>query len=661
MSKDDLNSGWDDEENIFSLRYILAFLMRNSITTALVFLLLLPILNLLPEDLYNFTFDHPSLLLGPLLILVPVILAYFLNWGQIMAPENIAIVVGFVIFGLIYSMTIFAFGLMTALFICPDEFPITGLSNFGRVAKHTFRGDYVTVICYGESGTHEIPGNILARVTNAAFLLSGLLSAGVSFGFGRRSWLFGRKSDAGEFHFIRYFLIAMTLSMAFLSLPEYYSGANFLAGMYESSGEKRQFQSGRIARYSPIHGAVQSGDMARVKTLLKEGANVNAVVNNELTPLAIAVKRKNAQIVRMLVEAGAEINRGEKTKQSAMQLAFQGQNPELIAYLLKQGGNPLAVGKGGFGLLTTAVEKLDLEGARKLLEKGASSLLKEGANVNAVVNNELTPLAIAVKRKNAQIVRMLVEAGAEINRGEKTKQSAMQLAFQGQNPELIAYLLKQGGNPLAVGKGGFGLLTTAVEKLDLEGARKLLEKGASANILTKNEGQSLLFRTIFKVNTDYYRQPRVNQIRSLEMARLLLKHGANLEFKARYDETPLIFAIRMDNIWMVKLFLEHGADIGRSLLPALRGRSFREEILALLLEKGVKINRQDQNGRTALMVVTKDGRSPWPIQWLVDHGADINMVDKSGKTALDQLGRGYYDDKKRKVLIESGAKSALTR
>ena len=561
MANDDRNSGPDDEGVFLSLPIMLAFLMRNSLTLALVFLLFLPILDLLPEDLYDFTLDHPFLLFGPLLVVVPVILAYFVNWDEIMARKNIVMLVGALIFGLLSLGAILLFGIMMARFICPDGYPFT---DFPKKTPRPgpSRGEYLTMLCLGKSGVHEIPARIVEWAAYGAFLFSGLLSVGVSFVFGRQSRLFGRGKDAGELHFVRYFLIAITLSMGFLSLPEIYSGGNILAGVFESSGKRRPLREGKeFGQVSPIHGAVLSGKLARVKTLLKEGAAVNAVINHALTPLAVAVKKKNQGMVRMLVEAGADVNLGEKSGYSAMQYAIRGNDQELIAYLLKQGGNP---------------------GSWR--------------------------------------------------------------------------------------KRGFKALFSAVKKLDLEAARKLLEDGANPNTRTKYEGKSLLFQTIFEVNTAGYKRPRGDQIKSMEMARLLLKHGAKPESRARYRHTPLVYAIQLNNIFMVKLFLERGAKVnapdkdGRnSLYHALRGSFFREEILALLVEKGVKVNNRDKSGQTALITLAQYERGTWPLQWLLSNGADVNLVDKAGQTALDKLGRGYYEDKKRKVLLEGGAKSALTR
>ncbi len=73
----------------------------------------------------------------------------------------------------------------------------------------------------------------------------------------------------------------------------------------------------------------------------------------------------------------------------------------------------------------------------------------------------------------------------------------------------------------------------------------------------------------------------------------------------------------------------------------------------LLMQRGVRINAQDNEGNTALMMaVTKDS---YGVQALLDAGADPNIKNKAGKTAL-QIAQEKKDDDIIKLLQEHGAK-----
>jgi ankyrin repeat protein len=54
----------------------------------------------------------------------------------------------------------------------------------------------------------------------------------------------------------------------------------------------------------------------------------------------------------------------------------------------------------------------------------------------------------------------------------------------------------------------------------------------------------------------------------------------------------------------------------------------------LLLDKGARIDDQDNRGRTALMIAAELGHRS-AVELLLAHGADASLLDKQGKTARD--------------------------
>ena len=51
------------------------------------------------------------------------------------------------------------------------------------------------------------------------------------------------------------------------------------------------------------------------------------------------------------------------------------------------------------------------------------------------------------------------------------------------------------------------------------------------------------------------------------------------------------------------------------------------------IKKGVDLNYQNGEGRTALMRSAKRGYKDI-VRVIIDNGADVNLVDKNGKTAI---------------------------
>jgi hypothetical protein len=119
----------------------------------------------------------------------------------------------------------------------------------------------------------------------------------------------------------------------------------------------------------------------------------------------------------------------------------------------------------------------------------------------------------------------------------------------------------------------------------------------------------------------------------LSIIRLLLNYSANVNSKGEElnTDTPLILVAKnQDN--------DHDAT---------------PEILGLLLENGADITAHDDEGNTALHLVTPYGF--WgSIEVLVKAGADLNHKNEEGQTPLDLIGNVGWEETERK-LIEWGA------
>jgi ankyrin repeat protein len=161
--------------------------------------------------------------------------------------------------------------------------------------------------------------------------------------------------------------------------------------------------------------------------------------------------------------------------------------------------------------------------------------------------------------------------------------------------------------------------------------------------------------------------------RRIEIARLLIAHGADVHARDSIGRTPLIVAIT-NCPQAIELLLTSGADIneetrfGPTLLAAARyqwiydrKRRGRENANAvkILLEKGADPNTRDSAGRNALMVMSMENR-PSDIRMglrkgphdkgaifsddgdltqsigeaLLQAGCDVNAADKDGRTPL---------------------------
>ncbi len=99
----------------------------------------------------------------------------------------------------------------------------------------------------------------------------------------------------------------------------------------------------------------------------------------------------------------------------------------------------------------------------------------------------------------------------------------------------------------------------------------------------------------------------------LKAIKSLVAQGANLNIVSRRT-TPLILAVTINEVPLVKLFLENGANVNiknsegtNALIEWAQSSISRLEIARILIEHGIDINAQDNKGKTALMYAAEHG------------------------------------------------------
>jgi len=111
---------------------------------------------------------------------------------------------------------------------------------------------------------------------------------------------------------------------------------------------------------------------------------------------------------------------------------------------------------------------------------------------------------------------------------------------------------------------------------------------------------------------------------------------------------------------VVKLLLKKGADVNKKeAKEGITALMYATEkghtgILKLLLDNGAEVNAKDNDGMTAIFLVTPPNPSHLEaISLLLDKGADANVKDKDGMTAL-ALARKNGNEAVAKILEEAG-------
>ena len=142
--------------------------------------------------------------------------------------------------------------------------------------------------------------------------------------------------------------------------------------------------------------ASSKGHFQCIKACLAAGADVNVCVNVCMsTPLSCAVEHNHYDCVELLIKAGAKLD------WKILDVAGRFGNERCVNLLLQAGGNP--------------VEML-CASAKYCQANVVQLLITAGANVNNT-HKYGRPLVAAVKRGSLECVKVLVQAGADVNHG----------------------------------------------------------------------------------------------------------------------------------------------------------------------------------------------------------------------------------------------------
>lgn len=178
-----------------------------------------------------------------------------------------------------------------------------------------------------------------------------------------------------------------------------------------------------------------------------------------------------------------------------------------------------------------------------------------------------------------------------------------------------------------------------VIKNDVQGVEKMLKNGINVNMEDNGKRSLLLIAT----NKGYY-----------EMAKLLVKYGADVNQQAENLDNPFLYAGASGQTDLVQLFLRNGAkfDIfnryyGSALIPACE-RGYVETVRLLANTKNYPINHVNRLGWTALMeaIVLGDGSEKYQqiVRLLKDAGAELDIPDHDGITPLQHAQkRGFTE------------------
>ncbi len=388
-------------------------------------------------------------------------------------------------------------------------------------------------------------------------------------------------------------------------------------------------------------------------------------------------KKSEADILRMveqLIKAGADVPKDILARKLRPEISSPAGREKLALMLLDAGADPLAKGEDGWTTLMvngTCGGKI----AKRLLDAGVDPTVK---------CEEKSAMSLAMAEGSVEVVEQLKEKG--IDPGE----------LQIVDPEKIEPLLKLGAripkdmtqrllsdSDSASGRLGFYSHRPCEDYVDI--IQILKRHGYKPDLVAwaKEKGNSLdntsAFRAFFKAGESPNEvDENGNLIFSIAPTAMGVKDWGNLVFSIfleagvdvnkPIDQDGQTLLFRAEEAELIDQLLRAGADArvrdtkGRTPLFTFSYTQDVESALQavrLLMQHGVRINAQDNEGNTALMMAVTH-QNYHVVQALLDAGANPNIKNKAGKTALqiarNEIDDDYWRNETVKHLKEHGAK-----
>lgn len=205
-----------------------------------------------------------------------------------------------------------------------------------------------------------------------------------------------------------------------------------------------------------------AGDITKVRLLLAKGAEVNARSNFGRTPLLLATLHDGSHdIAQLLIDKGADVSACDKAKICVLEAAAQGNDSATVRLVLAHGADAKAKDATGTTALMWAAMNGNIETTKLLLEKGSDINAVTIESFERVKNGPLelgsfTPLISALPYGPPELVKLLIDAGANVNARDTRGMTPLMLAVSTDRPDprITKLLLARGADASIRSKHG---------------------------------------------------------------------------------------------------------------------------------------------------------------------------------------------------------------
>jgi ankyrin repeat protein len=214
---------------------------------------------------------------------------------------------------------------------------------------------------------------------------------------------------------------------------------------------------------TPLFCAAKEGRTDIVKYLLDRGANPRVQNHYGVSALWIPAQKGMLQVVELLLNAGAETtvapfgNLADElniTGWTPLYAAMKARKFDVVKLLLKRGADPNAVTKLGSTPFLLASEICDLDIIEACVEAGADlDFAPSGPDADNLNITGQTALFMATLKDRVDVVKFLIQKGAQVNVQNRYGVSPLLLCAESGNYELVQALAQAGADVNITPKG----------------------------------------------------------------------------------------------------------------------------------------------------------------------------------------------------------------